>query len=51
MEVLDTLYGVTMQEPGVSKVVGVDMTQDIPDHLKKSFRDAPQARQGAHSGI
>ncbi len=35
MEILDTLYGVTMQEPGVSKVVGVDMRKDLPDHLKK----------------
>ncbi len=39
MEVLDTLYGVTMQEPGVSKVVGVDMTKDLPSHLKKAFKE------------
>lgn len=50
MEVLDTLYGVTMQEPGVSKVVGVDMTQDIPEHLKKAFKDKPSPRQGAALG-
>lgn len=37
MEVLDQLYGVTMQEGGVSTVVGVDMKKDLPDHLKKSF--------------
>ncbi len=36
MEILDTLYGVTMQEPGVSKVVGVDMQKDIPAHLRKN---------------
>ena len=42
MEVLDTLYGVTMQEPGVSKVVGVDMRKDIPDHLRKAFKDTSQ---------
>lgn len=39
MEVLDTLYGVTMQEPGVSKVVGVDMKKDLPDHLRKAFKE------------
>lgn len=38
MEVLDQLYGVTMQEGGVSTVVGVDMKKDLPAHLKKSFK-------------
>jgi len=33
MEVLDTLYGVTMQEPGVSKIVGVSLKRDF----SKSF--------------
>jgi chromosome segregation protein len=47
MEVLDTLYGVTMQEPGVSKVVGVDMSKDLPVHLKKSFHDTPKQAAGA----
>ena len=45
MEVLDTLYGVTMQEPGVSKVVGVDMSKAIPTHLQKSFKE--EKRKGA----
>jgi chromosome segregation protein len=50
MEVLDTLYGITMQEPGVSSVVGVDMKKDLPPHLKKAFKDegkpvaAPESR-------
>ncbi|MFK7873609.1 MAG: chromosome segregation protein SMC [Oligoflexales bacterium] len=43
MEVLDTLFGVTMQEGGVSKVVGVDMGTALPSHLQKSFQD----RKGA----
>ena len=41
MEVLDTLYGVTMQEPGVSKLVGVDLAKDLPNHLQKSFKELP----------
>ena len=45
MEVLDTLYGVTMQEPGVSKVVGVDMSKALPSHLQKAFKE--EKRQGA----
>ena len=44
MEVLDQLYGVTMQEGGVSKVVGVDMKKDIPAHLQKAFK-APEGKQ------
>ena len=39
MEVLDVLYGITMQEPGVSKVVGVDMQKDLPGHLRKAFKE------------
>lgn len=38
MEVLDTLYGVTMQEPGVSKVVGVDLNKSLPPHLQKAIK-------------
>jgi len=55
MEVLDNLYGVTMQEPGVSSVVGVDMKKDLPPHLQKAFKATPppssaDKRQGAVSG-
>lgn len=42
MEVLDTLYGVTMQEPGVSKVVGVDLAKALPAHLQKAFSENPK---------
>ena len=47
MEVLDTLYGVTMQEPGVSKVVGVDMQRDLPAHLRKAM-EADEKKAAAH---
>ncbi len=47
MEVLDTLFGVTMQEPGVSKVVGVDMKKDLPKHLQKAFIDEKRPVEGA----
>ena len=45
MEVLDSLYGVTMQEGGVSTVVGVDMRKDLPSHLKKAFKDIKPGAQ------
>jgi hypothetical protein len=47
MEVLDVLYGITMQEPGVSKVDGVDMQKDLPGHLRKAFKDE---KAGATAG-
>lgn len=50
MEVLDTLYGVTMQEPGVSKVVGVDMQKDLPAHLRKAFKDENKLPPSAAAG-
>ena len=53
MEVLDVLYGVTMQEPGVSKVVGVEMQKDLPAHLRKAFKQpvsGNRAVEGASSG-
>lgn len=55
MEVLDTLYGVTMQEPGVSSIVGVDMKKDLPAHLKKAFKEEPKKEaakiEGARSAL
>jgi chromosome segregation protein len=47
MEVLDQLYGITMQEPGVTKVVGVDMQRDLPPHLRKAFKDSKGGGQEA----
>lgn len=35
MEVFDRIYGVTMQEPGVSKVVGIDFDKTLPTVLRK----------------
>jgi len=49
MEVLDTLYGVTMQEPGVSKIVGVDMKKDIPKHLQKAFKERQEEERAGAS--
>lgn len=47
MEVLDTLYGVTMQEPGVSSILGVDMRKDLPPHLQKAFKEKERTIEGA----
>ena len=44
MEVLDHWWGITMQEGGVSRVVGVDLKKDLPEHLQKSFKQEPQGR-------
>lgn len=35
IEFFDRLYGITMQEPGVSSIIGVDLSYDLPNHLKK----------------
>ena len=39
MEVLDTIYGISMSEPGVSKLVSVDLS-DVPSHLRKKQKAA-----------
>lgn len=39
MEVLDTIYGISMAEPGVSKLVSVDLG-DVPSNLRKKQKAA-----------
>jgi chromosome segregation protein len=39
MEIADTLYGITMEEPGVSKLVSVRLT-DAEDHPADSSKAA-----------
>jgi chromosome segregation protein len=51
MEVLDQLYGVTMEEGGVSKVVGVDMKKDLPAHLQKAFKEEKKERELAGATV
>lgn len=48
MEVFDSLFGVTMQERGVSKIVGVDLATALPAHLQKSF-NSERSIQGART--
>jgi hypothetical protein len=36
-----------MQEPGVSSIVGVDMKKDLPNHLRKAFKDEPKKTTSA----
>ncbi len=44
MEVLDQIYGISMQEAGISKLVSVDLT-NVPEHLAK--KKSPNNRVGA----
>jgi chromosome segregation protein len=44
MEVLDKIYGISMQEPGVSKLMAVDLT-DVPAHLKKKKIELTTTKQ------
>ena len=46
MEILDTIYGISMAEPGVSRLVAVDLS-DVPEHLRKKKQAQPSARSGA----
>lgn len=44
MEVLDTIYGISMSEPGVSKLVSVDLN-NVPEHLRKNKTSAVKAKK------
>jgi chromosome segregation protein len=47
MEVLDRIYGISMQEAGISKLVSVDLS-DVPEHLaKKKNASSEPKRAGA----
>lgn len=43
MEVLDTIYGISMSEPGISKLVSVDLN-NVPEHLRKHKTSAIKAK-------
>lgn len=43
MEVLDTIYGISMNEPGISKLVSVDLN-NVPEHLRKNKTSAIKAK-------
>lgn len=45
MEVLDTIYGISMNEPGVSRLVSVDLSE-VPERMQKKTRSS-----GSASGI
>lgn len=49
MEILDQIYGISMVEPGVSKLVSVDLSE-LPGHLQKKKKEANAGlRAGAAS--
>jgi chromosome segregation protein len=49
MEVLDSIYGISMNEPGVSRLVSVDLSE-VPNRLKKTKQPATGAlRAGAEA--
>jgi chromosome segregation protein len=52
MEVLDTIYGISMNEPGVSRLVSVDLSE-VPERMQKKSKGTsaspPHTRAGAVS--
>lgn len=50
MEILDTIYGISMSEPGVSKLVSVDLS-DVPPHLRKKQRVAVRAGAAVETNV
>lgn len=49
MEVLDSIYGISMNEPGVSRLVSVDLSE-VPNRMKKPKQSANTAlRAGAEA--
>ena len=44
MEILDTIYGISMKQAGISSMVSVDLT-DAPDYLKK--KNFKETKSGA----
>lgn len=50
MEVLDTIYGISMNEPGVSRLVSVDLSE-VPQRLQKKTKEKKEeARRGERAG-
>lgn len=47
MEVLDTIYGISMSEPGVSKIVSVDLSEASPTLKKLANPAGNRERPGA----
>lgn len=49
MEVLDTIYGISMNEPGVSRLVSVDLSE-VPERMQKKGRPKQPAPSPQRAG-